>query len=131
MDRRVNELRDRLWKKKAALQQKENLPVSGLWAGGQPRAVSSRQRLRGQCWLCPPRRGGAQSCLDVTHLLVPVAVPTCVAPVFWLILVLKGGVGGELTERCFCLGVSSRLWLELIVKHDEPQPFLDSICLVI
>ncbi|XP_028013816.2 apoptosis-stimulating of p53 protein 2 isoform X2 [Eptesicus fuscus] len=28
MDRRVNELRDRLWKKKAALQQKENLPVS-------------------------------------------------------------------------------------------------------
>lgn len=28
MDRRVGELRDRLWKKKAALQQKENLPVS-------------------------------------------------------------------------------------------------------
>uniref|UniRef100_A0A8D0XT31 SH3 domain-containing protein n=1 Tax=Sus scrofa TaxID=9823 RepID=A0A8D0XT31_PIG len=28
MDKRVNELRDRLWKKKAALQQKENLPVS-------------------------------------------------------------------------------------------------------
>lgn len=28
MDRRVSELRDRLWKKKAALQQKENLPVS-------------------------------------------------------------------------------------------------------
>ncbi|XP_033618153.1 apoptosis-stimulating of p53 protein 2 [Fukomys damarensis] len=27
MDRRVSELRDRLWKKKAALQQKENLPV--------------------------------------------------------------------------------------------------------
>ncbi|KAM5301610.1 apoptosis-stimulating of p53 protein 2 isoform 1-T1 [Glossophaga mutica] len=27
MDKRVNELRDRLWKKKAALQQKENLPV--------------------------------------------------------------------------------------------------------
>lgn len=26
--KRVNELRDRLWKKKAALQQKENLPVS-------------------------------------------------------------------------------------------------------
>lgn len=34
MDKRVNELRDRLWKKKAALQQKENLPVSGgRWAG--------------------------------------------------------------------------------------------------
>uniref|UniRef100_A0A8C2FPD2 Tumor protein p53 binding protein, 2a n=1 Tax=Cyprinus carpio TaxID=7962 RepID=A0A8C2FPD2_CYPCA len=28
MDRRVGELRDRLWKKKTALQQKENLPVS-------------------------------------------------------------------------------------------------------
>ncbi|XP_016097327.1 apoptosis-stimulating of p53 protein 2a isoform X1 [Sinocyclocheilus grahami] len=28
MDRRVGELRDRLWKKKAALQQKENLPVN-------------------------------------------------------------------------------------------------------
>ncbi|XP_058131251.1 apoptosis-stimulating of p53 protein 2 isoform X1 [Dasypus novemcinctus] len=28
MDKRVNELRDRLWKKKAALQQKEGLPVS-------------------------------------------------------------------------------------------------------
>ncbi|XP_051506833.1 apoptosis-stimulating of p53 protein 2a isoform X1 [Myxocyprinus asiaticus] len=27
MDKRVNELRDRLWKKKAAIQQKENLPV--------------------------------------------------------------------------------------------------------
>ena len=33
MDKRVNELRDRLWKKKAALQQKENLPVSALLAG--------------------------------------------------------------------------------------------------
>lgn len=28
MDKRVVELRERLWKKKAALQQKENLPVS-------------------------------------------------------------------------------------------------------
>lgn len=28
MDKRIIELRDRLWKKKAALQQKENLPVS-------------------------------------------------------------------------------------------------------
>lgn len=28
MDKRVAELRERLWKKKAALQQKENLPVS-------------------------------------------------------------------------------------------------------
>lgn len=34
MEKRVNELRDRLWKKKAALQQKENLPVSGqFWRG--------------------------------------------------------------------------------------------------
>lgn len=30
MDRRLAELRQRLWKKKAALQQKENLPVSVL-----------------------------------------------------------------------------------------------------
>lgn len=37
MDKRVNELRDRLWKKKAALQQKENLPVSVLLAGGRRR----------------------------------------------------------------------------------------------
>lgn len=28
MDRRLVDLRQRLWKKKAALQQKENLPVS-------------------------------------------------------------------------------------------------------
>lgn len=34
MDKRVNELRDRLWKKKAALQQKENLPVSGPFCNG-------------------------------------------------------------------------------------------------
>ncbi|ERE72458.1 apoptosis-stimulating of protein 2 [Cricetulus griseus] len=38
MDKRVNELRDRLWKKKAALQQKENLPVS------------SRSHLAGSDW---------------------------------------------------------------------------------
>lgn len=40
MDRRVAELRERLWKKKAALQQKENLPVSGRSTGtaqGPPR----------------------------------------------------------------------------------------------
>lgn len=36
MDKRVNELRDRLWKKKAALQQKENLPVSDGRAMGEP-----------------------------------------------------------------------------------------------
>ncbi|XP_030626429.1 apoptosis-stimulating of p53 protein 2a isoform X2 [Chanos chanos] len=35
MDKRVNELRDRLWKKKAALQQKENLPVSSDGQGPQ------------------------------------------------------------------------------------------------
>ncbi|XP_053188890.1 apoptosis-stimulating of p53 protein 2a isoform X1 [Scomber japonicus] len=31
MDKRINELRDRLWKKKAALQQKENLPPQKPW----------------------------------------------------------------------------------------------------
>uniref|UniRef100_A0A6Q2YUN9 Tumor protein p53 binding protein, 2a n=1 Tax=Esox lucius TaxID=8010 RepID=A0A6Q2YUN9_ESOLU len=37
MDKRVSELRDRLWKKKAALQQKENLPLpSDCLAGQQP-----------------------------------------------------------------------------------------------
>ncbi|XP_006898101.1 PREDICTED: apoptosis-stimulating of p53 protein 2-like [Elephantulus edwardii] len=39
MDKRVNELRDRLWKKKAALQQKENLPVSS--DGNLPQQVVS------------------------------------------------------------------------------------------
>ncbi|XP_012586866.1 PREDICTED: apoptosis-stimulating of p53 protein 2 isoform X2 [Condylura cristata] len=38
MDKRVNELRDRLWKKKAALQQKENLP-QGLSAPSRVAAV--------------------------------------------------------------------------------------------
>lgn len=38
MDKRVNELRDRLWKKKAALQQKENLPVSSDGHVPQPGA---------------------------------------------------------------------------------------------
>ncbi|XP_069878903.1 apoptosis-stimulating of p53 protein 2-like isoform X2 [Dipodomys merriami] len=39
MDKRVNELRDRLWKKKAALQQRENLPVSS--DGNLPQQVMS------------------------------------------------------------------------------------------
>lgn len=39
MDKRVNELRDRLWKKKAALQQKENLPVSS--DGNLPQQAAS------------------------------------------------------------------------------------------
>ncbi|XP_034283794.1 apoptosis-stimulating of p53 protein 2 isoform X2 [Pantherophis guttatus] len=39
MDKRVNELRERLWKKKAALQQKENVPVSS--DGNQPQQVVS------------------------------------------------------------------------------------------
>uniref|UniRef100_A0A8D0AZ52 Tumor protein p53 binding protein 2 n=1 Tax=Salvator merianae TaxID=96440 RepID=A0A8D0AZ52_SALMN len=39
MDKRVNELRERLWKKKAALQQKENVPVSS--DGNQPQTVVS------------------------------------------------------------------------------------------
>ncbi|XP_003791019.1 apoptosis-stimulating of p53 protein 2 isoform X1 [Otolemur garnettii] len=44
MDKRVNELRDRLWKKKAALQQKENLPASS--DGNLPQqAVSAPSRV--------------------------------------------------------------------------------------
>jgi hypothetical protein len=53
MDKRVSELRDRLWKKKAALQQKENLPVSerasgraGCWTrawGGEAASSESIQ----------------------------------------------------------------------------------------
>uniref|UniRef100_A0A6I8PQM0 Tumor protein p53 binding protein 2 n=1 Tax=Ornithorhynchus anatinus TaxID=9258 RepID=A0A6I8PQM0_ORNAN len=39
MDKRVNELRDRLWKKKAALQQKENVPTSS--DGNLPQQVVS------------------------------------------------------------------------------------------
>lgn len=39
MDKRVNELRDRLWKKKAALQQKENLAVSS--DGNLPQQTAS------------------------------------------------------------------------------------------
>ncbi|XP_054456180.1 apoptosis-stimulating of p53 protein 2-like isoform X3 [Anoplopoma fimbria] len=35
MDKRITELRDRLWKKKAALQQKENLPVPSDGPAGQ------------------------------------------------------------------------------------------------
>nr|XP_046257415.1 apoptosis-stimulating of p53 protein 2a isoform X4 [Scatophagus argus] len=35
MDKRINELRDRLWKKKAALQQKENLPLPSDGQAGQ------------------------------------------------------------------------------------------------
>lgn len=42
MDKRVNELRDRLWKKKAALQQKENLPVSE-WASGRASGRAGKQ----------------------------------------------------------------------------------------
>ncbi|XP_053086953.1 apoptosis-stimulating of p53 protein 2a isoform X3 [Pangasianodon hypophthalmus] len=42
MDKRVNELRDRLWKKKAALQQKENLPVS---SDGQPPQSGGQSRV--------------------------------------------------------------------------------------
>ncbi|KYO43539.1 apoptosis-stimulating of p53 protein 2 isoform X1 [Alligator mississippiensis] len=39
MDKRVNELRERLWKKKAALQQKENVPISS--DGNSPQQVVS------------------------------------------------------------------------------------------
>lgn len=57
MDKRVNELRDRLWKKKAALQQKENLPVSGpscCGRGGGARGLPSE--VSGQS-SHPPRSG--------------------------------------------------------------------------
>uniref|UniRef100_A0A674E716 Tumor protein p53 binding protein, 2a n=1 Tax=Salmo trutta TaxID=8032 RepID=A0A674E716_SALTR len=40
MDKRVSELRDRLWKKKAALQQKENLPLPSDGPGGQQQGPS-------------------------------------------------------------------------------------------
>ncbi|XP_056100887.1 apoptosis-stimulating of p53 protein 2a [Rhinichthys klamathensis goyatoka] len=40
MDKRVNELRDRLWKKKAALQQKENLPCPPDGQPAPPTGVS-------------------------------------------------------------------------------------------
>lgn len=39
MDKRVNELRDRLWKKKVALQQKENVPISS--DGNLPQQVAA------------------------------------------------------------------------------------------
>ncbi|KAM9449424.1 apoptosis-stimulating of p53 protein 2a isoform 2-T2 [Clarias gariepinus] len=42
MDKRVSELRDRLWKKKAALQQKENLPVP---PDGQPPQSGGQSRV--------------------------------------------------------------------------------------
>lgn len=50
MDKRVNELRDRLWKKKAALQQKENLPVSEVVCAGpgsEHEVSSPRDKGRG------------------------------------------------------------------------------------
>lgn len=53
MDKRVNELRERLWKKKAALQQKENVPVSArkapflfLLEKGKERLLRSYMCLR-------------------------------------------------------------------------------------
>uniref|UniRef100_A0A4W5JLT5 Tumor protein p53 binding protein, 2a n=1 Tax=Hucho hucho TaxID=62062 RepID=A0A4W5JLT5_9TELE len=42
MDKRVSELRDRLWKKKAALQQKENLPLPSDGPVGQQQQGPSR-----------------------------------------------------------------------------------------
>lgn len=66
MDKRVNELRDRLWKKKAALQHKESLPVGGRWL---PRG--SRAPRPGALWAeglllgteqGPPLRPGGLVC---------------------------------------------------------------------
>lgn len=115
MDKRVNELRDRLWKKKAALQQKENLPVSGLLAvGGEGgseaspgRAVSSRQRLRGQCLAAP---SAERQCSEL--LRRDPSACACWRPDPRGSGFLAGAcskAGGELAERRSCLGVSSRL----------------------
>ena len=56
MDKRVNELRDRLWKKKAALQQKESLPVSGRRQSGAKPGVPRAEGL------LPGTERGARSC---------------------------------------------------------------------
>ncbi|XP_072527616.1 apoptosis-stimulating of p53 protein 2b isoform X2 [Salminus brasiliensis] len=54
MDRRVAELRERLWKKKAALQQKENLPQPTDGHGPQPPVSQSRVAAVGPYIQSPP-----------------------------------------------------------------------------
>ncbi|XP_066509967.1 apoptosis-stimulating of p53 protein 2-like [Hoplias malabaricus] len=54
MDRRVAELRERLWKKKAALQQKENLPQHTDGHSSQNIAGQSRVAAVGPYIQCPP-----------------------------------------------------------------------------
>ncbi|KAI4879208.1 hypothetical protein NFI96_023179, partial [Prochilodus magdalenae] len=54
MDRRVSELRERLWKKKAALQQKENLPQPNDGHGSQPPVGQSRVAAVEPYIQCPP-----------------------------------------------------------------------------
>ncbi|MBN3275613.1 ASPP2 protein, partial [Polyodon spathula] len=62
MDKRVNELRDRLWKKKAALQHKENVPVSKVLAKGeiifssQSRVAAVGPYIQSSTVLCGPSR---------------------------------------------------------------------------
>lgn len=58
MDKRVNELRDRLWKKKAALQQKENLPVRG------PSVVAGRGPGASPAAAAAPRNHGPVPCAE-------------------------------------------------------------------
>lgn len=45
MDKRISELRDRLWKKKAALQQKENLPVSLIYSSSNMFAMFAKNHI--------------------------------------------------------------------------------------
>ena len=52
MDKRVSELRDRLWKKKAALQQKENLPVSQSSASLRPFQEPFSKICQGNFYSC-------------------------------------------------------------------------------
>ncbi|XP_037390576.1 apoptosis-stimulating of p53 protein 2b isoform X1 [Pygocentrus nattereri] len=54
MDRRVAELRERLWKKKAALQQKENFPQPADGHSSQPPVGQSRVAAVGPYIQCPP-----------------------------------------------------------------------------
>lgn len=75
MDKRVNELRDRLWKKKAALQQKENLPVSARLAGAgggdsdRP-SEAGACRFQKHCWVHPWKRDRACGSLKESPLFL-------------------------------------------------------------
>ncbi|XP_035760696.1 apoptosis-stimulating of p53 protein 2a [Neolamprologus brichardi] len=74
MDKRISELRDRLWKKKAALQQKENLPVSiiapKLHKKNNNKQTKKTNKHRFNCYMAPMPRGPARH-----DLLVKPAYP--------------------------------------------------------